>query len=180
MSHRNKNDGASYFGSKKTLSGKVVNDFVIKSRDRESDNRHKGRHFRIKYSPENGDYWVKDFGIGPGVYVRLDWIYQIQNNSLFHIGDSYLVVNIENELIHITMFGGVKSGVVFTASQGHFIRIGRNGICDILIDDKLLSKIQVSIFYEMGKGWWIVDGDLNRGKASTNGTWLYLNTETKL
>jgi len=57
--------------------------------------------------------------------------------------------------------------------------IGRSPNCDIRIDDELLSKMQATVVYDVKLGMWvIIDGF--EGKASTNGTWLYLNEEVKI
>jgi hypothetical protein len=56
------------------------------------------------------------------------------------------------------------------------IIIGRSPNCDIRIDDELLSKMQASIYFNVDtRDWVLQDGYM--GKASTNGTWLYLNEE---
>lgn len=58
------------------------------------------------------------------------------------------------------------------------ITIGRYSLADVLINDKLLSKIHCVINYNEDSGWVIQDGHLD--KLSTNGTWLYINEETQL
>ena len=61
-SERNTKDGYVYFGCKKYNSkhnnGKreVVNDFVIPSKDKETERRHRGRHLQIEYCLEKNKY----------------------------------------------------------------------------------------------------------------------------
>lgn len=51
---------------------------------------------------------------------------------------------------------------------------------NIRIDDQLLSKTQLTIIYSTLKGWVLIDGDLECSRASTNGTWIYLDRPHKL
>ena len=53
-------------------------------------------------------------------------------------------------------------------------------MAQVRIEDNLLSKIQCTIFYNHSGGWTLVDGDLQIHKASTNGTWLYINEDLEL
>ena len=41
-----------------------------------------------------------------------------------------------------------------------------------------MSKIQCELYYE--DGWFLVDGDSEANKPSTNGTWLYLNEDFEM
>lgn len=47
-------DGITYFGCKKDANQQgtsdVVNDFVIPSKDKETERRHRGRHMQIEFS----------------------------------------------------------------------------------------------------------------------------------
>lgn len=51
---RNMKDGITYFGCKKDANQQgtsdVVNDFVIPSKDKETERRHRGRHMQIEFS----------------------------------------------------------------------------------------------------------------------------------
>ena len=59
------------------------------------------------------------------------------------------------------------------------LSIGRFNLSDIQIEDNLLSKIHCTIHYDFTKNAWIlIDG--NNGKSSTNGTWLFLNTDYEI
>ena len=44
----------------------------------------------------------------------------------------------------------------------------------------MLSKVQCTIFYTSVSGWMLVDGDLSHSRASTNGTWMYLNEDFEI
>ena len=51
------------------------------------------------------------------------------------------------------------------------IAIGRQSNCDILIQDKLLSKIHSFISFSENSGWMLMDG--YDKTLSTNGTWYF-------
>jgi pSer/pThr/pTyr-binding forkhead associated (FHA) protein len=96
------------------------------------------------------------------------------------------------------MFGGPNNGEVYEFNipemeQKQELLIGRTPECDVKINDKLLSKIQCHIKVvnsndgqnvdqqSLGQNclqWTLFDG--YRNKQSTNGTWLYINTDTLL
>jgi pSer/pThr/pTyr-binding forkhead associated (FHA) protein len=79
--------------------------------------------------------------------------------------------------LKIKIFGGPSAGEVFffRASTKPLI-VGRTPECDIMINDKLLSKCQSHIKYVSQVDQWVMcDG--YQSKASTNGTWLYLNED---
>ena len=79
--------------------------------------------------------------------------------------------------LKLKIFGGPSAGEIYyfkpDLSQRKIV-IGRTPDCDIRINDKLLSKNQASISFAGEKSAWILTDGINN-KASTNGTWLYLN-----
>lgn len=79
--------------------------------------------------------------------------------------------------LKLKIFGGPSAGEIYYYKQeysGKSIVIGRTPDCDIRINDKLLSKNQASIQFNPAQDSWILTDGFNN-KASTNGTWLYLN-----
>lgn len=121
----------------------------------------------------------------------------LRDNMLINIGEAYIVVNLlpeglDDEGPHHTLrmkiFGGSNNGEIYDFNvnemqDGHReIMMGRTPDCDIRINDKLLSKTQchVRLFYETESKyrWMLHDGC--GGKASTNGTWLYINEDMKI
>lgn len=56
--------------------------------------------------------------------------------------------------------------------------IGRYSSADVVLNDKLLSKMHCVINYSEKDGWSIVDGYDN--KPSTNGTWMYINEDMEI
>ena len=87
-----------------------------------------------------------------------------------------------SEKLKLKIFGGPSAGEIYFYNQdytGKKIVVGRTPDCDIRINDKLLSKNQAHIVFSPDHtSWWLIDGYNN--KASTNGTWLYLNEDFEM
>ncbi len=107
------------------------------------------------------------------------------------MGESYIVTNLQqledqgpDEVVQLKLrvFSVVKADtpdLYCCQHKDQVLVIGRSPNCDIRIDDELLSKMQATVVYDVKLGMWvIIDGF--EGKASTNGTWLYLNEEVKI
>eukprot|EP00826_Nyctotherus_ovalis_P007522 TRINITY_DN11898_c0_g2_i4.p1 TRINITY_DN11898_c0_g2~~TRINITY_DN11898_c0_g2_i4.p1 ORF type:complete len:241 (+),score=58.08 TRINITY_DN11898_c0_g2_i4:79-723(+) len=92
-------DGVTYFGCKKRSepNGEVINDIVIKSKDKEVGLKYVGRHFQIQYSIEESAYKIKDLGVGFGTYVRLENPLALKDNLLISMGESFLIINLISE-----------------------------------------------------------------------------------
>ena len=205
-SDRTSKDGFVYFGCKKHNSkhqgGKreIVNDFVIPSKDKETEKRHRGRHLQIEYNLEKTNYFIKDLGIGFGAFVRLDNPLELKDNHLLNMGESFIIVNLINEKfsvvnysisthdskesspdnsikLRLKLFGGPSTGEVFYFKPDtENIKIGRSNSCEVVIEDAVLSKFQAHIYFDSEKEcWYLLDGF--QGKRSLNGTWLYLNED---
>lgn len=62
------------------------------------------------------------------------------------------------------------------------IRIGRASDCEVVINDKNLSRYHCRIYYDNNIGWIIHDGCAKLGKSmeyssSKNGTWLFVQND---
>ena len=194
---RGAHDGVTYFGCKKrgkrkeTIKGEIENDIVMAIADKEIAEKHRGRHFEITYRPDQQSYWIRDLGVGFGAFLRVDEKTRLRDNTLINIGESFIVVNLdstERSKLKLKLFGGPCKGEVFYFSAEDFvesfIHIGRVATSEIVIEDSLISKCHASVFIEAGV-WYLVDGDLDKGRSSTNGTWyvscrLYLNDSCEL
>jgi len=75
----------------------VINDFIIPSKDKDTEKRHRGRHLQILYSLEKSHYLIKDLGIGFGAFVKLDLPLELKDNHLLNLGESFIIVNLVNE-----------------------------------------------------------------------------------
>ena len=202
---KRKKDGLTYFGYAKKEEENGL-DIILQPVDNEIlDDKYFGRHFQIKFNPDDLNYYLKDLGHGFGTFIKiLDWI-EIKNNNLINIGDNYLVFsiglengnainenyiiknnNIENgSILNVKIFSSnskIKS-LVFTPSDSPFT-IGRKQENAIFIEDNMLSRIHSTIKYK-NKKWYIRDGYIINNnnnneevKKSTNGTWIYAFEDT--
>ena len=163
-------DGYVFFGCKKYASkhsgGDIINDFIIPSKDKETEKRHRGRHMQIEYQPERLSYFIKDLGIGFGAFVRLENPLELKDNHLLNMGESFIIVNLINERaaavnysvstyeskemaagdqhmkLRLKLFGGPSTGEVFYFKpDSDMIKIGRSNNCDVVIEDAVLSKL---------------------------------------
>ena len=83
--------------------------------------------------------------------------------------------------IKLKIFGGPSAGEVyyFQSPSPKPVSIGRAEECEVRINDKLLSKFQATVSYDvLTDSWYVCDGC--NGKPSTNGTWLYLNEDYEM
>jgi hypothetical protein len=136
----------------------VVNDFVIPSRNPEASEQHKGRHFQIWYDTIRQNYYIKDLGIGFGVFRKMEHgAAALKDNMLVNVGEAYIVVNLlpegaedhgrQYDTLKLKMFGGPNNGEVYEFNIDDMrngdkdILIGRTPECDVKINDKLLSKV---------------------------------------
>lgn len=81
-----------------------MNDFVIKYKDKEASNRHRGRHFQISFVPESFTYRIRDLGVGFGAFVRVDQPLILKANHLVSMGSSFLVFTFSEEQKQSTTF----------------------------------------------------------------------------
>ena len=195
---RKSNDGISYFGYEENTKNPTI-DYLIKPREKQYDERFLGKHFQIRFNPNDLKYYLKDLGHGFGTFIKItNWI-EIKNNFLLNIGENYIVftIGLEDEMImsenysnkkqsdyenllNVKIFSGdVKHGVVSFSPNKSPISIGRSPDCDILIDDNMLSRTHCVVEFKNNK-WFIQDGFVNEKgevRKSTNGTWIYAYEE---
>ena len=189
---RRKKDGFTYFGYEEN-DNEI--DFLIKPKDENFENKFIGRHFQIRFNPEDLNYYIMDCGFGFGTFMKLINEVQIKDNFLINIGNSYIVCAFEyddnvfnsqpnEKLLNLKVFTGdtKSSNAIFNSDEQKLILIGRDSYCDVIIEDSLLSRIHCSIIYKDDVGWVIKDGrvseDNKSERPSTNGTWLFLINET--
>ena len=185
---RNKGDGITYFGfqTEDSLNTEPYIDYLLGPKDQEYDEQFVGKHFQIRFDNETKKYYIKDLGNGFGTFIKLNNEEKIKDNLLINIGETYIVFSFnndnENELT-IKLFTGEeqRNSYSFNCDNQKCIIIGRDSsLCDVIIDDKMLSRVHCCINYkekENEKGWYIKDGNL-QGKKSTNDTWFYSAEET--
>ena len=66
-------DGMTYFGtSLKGENGKIINDIILPiEKTKKISSFYYQKHFCIKYKEESDNYWVKDYGVGFGIFSRV-------------------------------------------------------------------------------------------------------------
>ena len=91
---RDARDGMTFFGCKKrshgenSLKGDILNDVIMPLTDKEAAEKHRGRQFEIAYKPAQLSYWIRDLGVGFGVFLRLDEKARLRDNTLINIGEA--------------------------------------------------------------------------------------------
>jgi hypothetical protein len=188
---RNEKDSVAYFGyqTEEELSMNPYIDYLLGPKDQEYDEQFMGKHFQIRYDWDTRKYYIKDLGNGFGTFIKLINETRIKDNMLINIGETYIVFSFNNDNeneIMIKLFTGEEqcNTYTFTNDSQTCIIIGRDSsLCDVIIEDKMLSREHCYINYKETdndeKGWYIKDGNM-KGKKSTNDTWFYTAEETQI
>ena len=102
---RNKKDNITYFGymdidNINNYDESIIVDYILpqKQYKNEDDNEEKyiGRYFQISYNLILKNYYIRDLGYGLGTFIKIKDPLLLKDNFLISIGDSYLVINLEN------------------------------------------------------------------------------------
>ena len=185
-SKREKKDGITYFGYQ---DGDSLVDYQLKNGDSYfNEDIFNGRHFMIKFNPDDLNYYIKDLGKGFGTFIKIQEWTEIKNNLLLNIGENFIVFslgdeeneekekeelnednndikneNVENDIcLNIKIFS-MKSQKIFTLTPDNCpATIGRNSDNSIVIDDDMLSRIHCTIDFDKNK-WYIQDGFARNG-----------------
>ena len=186
---RNEKDSITYFGfqTEEELNTNPCIDYLLDPKDQEYDEQFIGKHFQIRFDWYTKKYYIKDLGNGFGTFIKLINEKKIKDNLLINIGETYIVFSFSNENekeLMIKIFTGDEqcNSYLFNMDNQTCIIIGRDSsLCDVLVEDKMLSRIHCCINYKDNgkneKGWYITDGNME-GKKSTNDTWFYSAEET--
>ena len=185
---RNQKDGIVFFGfqTEEDLNNSPNIDYLLEPKDQEYDEQFIGKHFQIRFDNNLKKFFIKDLGCGFGTFIKLINEIKIKENMLINIGESYSVFSFsdkekKNEII-IKLFTGDEqiSTFKFNCENQNCILIGRDSLlCDITVEDKMLSRVHCCLFYKNDDGWYIKDGNLE-GKSSTNNTWVYSSEENEI
>ena len=201
-SKREKKDGITYFGyNVEKDGGNIPIDYALKNNDNYFyEDSFNGRHFMIKFNPDDLNYYVKDLGRGFGTFIKIQEWTELKNNLLLNIGENYIVFSLgeddeeeeENEKefndknensLNIKIFSVNTQQKVYKFLPSDCpITIGRSNDNNIFIDDDMLSRIHCTIDYNNEK-WYVNDGFAKNGiqeeeiKKSTNNSWIYAYDE---
>ena len=105
-----------------------------------------GKHFQIRYDWNTKKYYIKDLGNGFGTFIKLINETRIKDNLLINIGETYIVFSFNNEnekelMIKLFTWDEQCNTYIFNTDNQHYIIIGRDSsLCDIIIEDKMLSR----------------------------------------
>ena len=185
-SKREKKDGITYFGYQ---DGDSLVDYQLKNGDSYfNEDIFNGRHFMIKFNPDDLNYYIKDLGKGFGTFIKIQEWTEIKNNLLLNIGENFIVFslgdeeneekekeelnednndikneNVENDIcLNIKIFN-MENQKIFTLSPDNCPAIiGRNSDNSIVIDDDMLSRFHCTIDFDKNK-WYIQDGYAKNG-----------------
>lgn len=148
-----------------------------------SSEKNKNIFFKIYYNFEKNSYFLIDMGVGYGTFYKIEEETIIKENSIINIGESYLVFsfnkkNLEDNqdikeddlFLKIYSNEGEYSPMIMQ-SNDKIYKLGRTEKCDVVIRDKMLSRVHCILYY-LDNNWYIKDGN-DKGNESTNGTWLY-------
>ena len=199
VNSKRKKDGITYFGYHNEEDLSI--DYIFKYSENFDINNFNGKHFMIKFNPDDLNYYIQDLGKGCGTFIKIQEWTEIKNNLLINIGENYLVFslgedeqeeteNINNNInndncLNLKIFS-LKEQHIFTLYPDNCpVTIGRNNENNIVIEDDLLSRIHCTIDFNNDK-WYIQDGYAKNGikeeeiKKSTNGSWIYAYDEIKI
>ena len=184
-SKRIKKDGITYFGFQ---GGDFEVDYQLKNMNGNYEDTFNGRHFMIKFNPDDLNYYIKDLGRGFGTFIKIQEWTELKNNLLLNIGENYIVFslgdddeekennmpenrdkyNIDNDnenylnCLNVKIFS-MKNQKIFTLTPDNCpCTIGRSSDNSITIDDDLLSRIHCTIDFDKDK-WYIQDGYAKNG-----------------
>ena len=188
-SKRGKKDGITYFGYQ-NMDLKV--DYQLKHGDNYFyEDAFNGRHFMIRFNPDDLNYYLKDLGRGFGTFIKIQEWTELKNNLLLNIGDNYIVFslgdeedeekeigkekeessninnikneNLENDICLNVKIFSMKNHKIFTLTPDNCpATIGRSSDNSIVIDDDMLSRIHCTIDFDKNK-WYIQDGYAKNG-----------------
>ena len=141
--------------------------------------------FKIYYNYDKDLYYLVDMGVGYGTFYKIEEETIIRENTIINIGESYLIfsfnknnleenkeINEDDLFLKIYSSEGKYNPMIITKNEDNKIyKIGRTEKCDVVIRDKMLSRVHCILYYS-DNNWYIKDGN-EIGNESTNGTWLY-------
>jgi hypothetical protein len=132
-------------------------------------------HFQIRYDELLGQYQVQDLGAEAGVCVRIDEAMLVEDEMAISFEDVVMELEVlDAKGISVHFIEGEKVGQSMQwRPEDSPIRFGRMADCQVKFEDAGLSRCQCRLLYSNGN-WKLQDGD--GLKASTNGTWVMVQT----
>lgn len=159
----------------------------------------RGRQFVIKFDIRNNFYTIADLGVGFGAFKKLgESPHVLRNNELVNfgltlctvkflqarrLGETFEQTNVQDKediIMSVQLFGGASNGEEYHLNPREIqvATLGRSETASLVFRDKLVSKIQCTLAFNISLGWILKDG--NGSDPSTNGTWIYLQKEEQI
>jgi hypothetical protein len=155
--------------------------------------------FNICYMSKSGMFYLNDIPSGNGVFYKLQQkiqlpkkgriiltfsniYYKIKTEDIDNINNNY-----KNKVSKITITCIKKDSIikkyVFNSAGVQYFKMGRSVDCDVMIDNKEVSRVQLTFIYQ-DNIWNIYEGlfdnILNKHIPSTNGTWIQIEDSIRL
>ena len=89
VNSKRQKDGITYFGYQNEEELGI--DYIFKYSDNFDINNFNGKHFMIKFNPDDLNYYIQDLGKGCGTFIKIQEWTEIKNNLLLNIGENYIV-----------------------------------------------------------------------------------------
>ena len=148
-------------------------------------------------------------GFGTFIRLMKDENYILKDNTLINIGNSFLIFSysnnfdtnnlneennnnnlnnyftnnydsIENCNLYLKICSGENKYSTFVFDDKNKIySLGRNDKCDVIIHDKMLSRIHCIVCYDKNYNIWVIKDGGDKG-MSTNGTWIFAFDEIEI
>lgn len=99
-------------------SKEIINDVIIKNKEPETNDRHRGRHFQIEFCTDSNTYKIRDLGIGFGAFTKIDQPVILKDNNLLSMGSSFLIINFSEDKREQNDVAGIQSSKLHAALDG--------------------------------------------------------------
>ena len=156
-----------------------------------SSEKNKKIFFKINYNFDRNLYYLIDMRVGYGTFYKIEERTIISENSIINIGESYLVFsfnksnleenqNLNEDDLFLKIYSSEKeyNPMIIQSCGDKVYKLGRTEKCDVVIRDKMLSRVHCILFY-LDNNWYIQDGN-EKGNESTNGTWVFILNPIKI
>ena len=166
-----RHDGIVYFGQSSS-SEYIYNDFNFPPNELGVGKR----HLLIKFEEHTGRYMLRDLSDGTGTFIKIIKPYKLVSGAIISYCDNHLAYyyNETTNLISLKFLEGLYANEKKIFPSETPITIGRDANCTIPFQSASLSRKQCMI-YKAHDGIYIVDGDGK--KTSTNGTWIFVDSD---
>ena len=125
-----------------------------------SSEKNKKIFFKINYNFDRNLYYLIDMRVGYGTFYKIEERTIISENSIINIGESYLVFsfnksnleenqNLNEDDLFLKIYSSEKeyNPMIIQSCGDKVYKLGRTEKCDVVIRDKMLSRVHCILFY---------------------------------